>query len=147
MLCFDEKNKYLTPEKFEQDDLDSLVRYQFNYIYNFCVQFYKGIANERTVIDAFRNAKAWIDVENNQVNHIWQSKKLPFTIEDLNIKAVLIDEQNMIHCNKIFDSILAENEVLNLKPGKVLDTSRMRGQLLGMTRKCFSYVGHKVDLH
>ena len=71
VLCFDEENHNQTPGLFEQDDLDSLVRFQFNYIYNFCVQFYKGIANEFTVIEAFRNAQAWISDETNQVNSIW----------------------------------------------------------------------------
>ena len=61
MLCFDKQNRFLTPGQFGQDEMDSLIRFQFNYIYNFCVQFYKGIATENSVIDSFRDAQAWID--------------------------------------------------------------------------------------
>ena len=67
-------------------------------------------------------------------------------MEDLNIVAVLLDEESEVHKVKLFDCS-AEDGVLCLKKGDVIDTSRIRGQLLGMTKNINSYVGNKVELH
>lgn len=34
-----------------------------------------------------------------------------------------------------------------LKPGSVIDTSRMRGQLIGVTKNWFAYIGQKLKLY
>lgn len=44
VLCFDEANSELTPGQYDSDEMNSLVRFQFNYIYNFCFNFYASIA-------------------------------------------------------------------------------------------------------
>lgn len=48
-------------------------------------------------------------------------------MEDLNIKAVLLDEESEIHNSKLFDSQDPSNKQLSLSKGDVIDTSRMRG--------------------
>ena len=68
-------------------------------------------------------------------------KELPFSLEDLNIKAVLLDENSRVHETQLFDSTM-------LKEGTVIDTSRIRGQLIGMKKKNMSsYVGHKPEIY
>ena len=49
------------------------------------------------MIEAFHKTQEWIENEENQYKHIWKSKKLPFTIFDLNIRAILLDEHLDIH--------------------------------------------------
>lgn len=67
-------------------------------------------------------------------------------MEDLNIKAVLLDEESEIHNSKLFDSQDPSNKQLSLSKGDVIDTSRMRGQLIGFTKNKHSYVGQKTEL-
>ena len=76
---------------------DDLVRFQFNYIYNFCVQFYAGLVRELPVIEAFRQAEYWFTMELNVFTEVWQCKDLPLTMEDLNIRAVLLDSEDAVH--------------------------------------------------
>ena len=57
VLCFDEPHSSQTPDAgYDPEELAHLIRFQFNYIYNFCEQFYSGLANEKTVIEAFKDA-------------------------------------------------------------------------------------------
>ena len=57
--------------RFGQDDLNDLIRFRFNYIYNFSVQFFERIAKECTVLEAFMGAQAWINDPVNQATAIW----------------------------------------------------------------------------
>lgn len=50
VLCFDEKDPYLTPREDPKQMEEDVAQYRFNFIYNFCWQFYTGLANEMTVI-------------------------------------------------------------------------------------------------
>ena len=69
-------------------------------------------------------------------------------MDDLNIRAVLLDSDDEVHLQKLFDSSApAEEKTLHLHPGGVIDTSRMRGQLIGMKKNRFSYIGRKTELH
>ena len=45
VLCFDIDNPDMTPGQFDDEQSDQIVRFRYNYIYNFCLQFYMGIAN------------------------------------------------------------------------------------------------------
>ena len=54
---------------------------------------------------------------------------------------------NPRHNDKLFDSFCDKSEPMNIQNGQVIDTSRMRGQLIGFTKNRFSYIGHKPDLH
>ena len=151
VLCFDQENdnEEVTPGEFdtaEAVDRDDLVRFQFNFIYNFCVQFYSGLVKEKTVIQAFRGAEEWISDEMNMYTDVLQCKDLPFTREDLNIKAVLLDAESKVHEQKLFDNSAAGSITHSLRSGGVIDTSRMRGQLIGMQKNKFSYVGRKTEL-
>ena len=83
----------------------------------------------------------------NQASAIWLNKKLPFTMEDLNIKAILLNEESETHQKKLFDSNCPDDEELRLLPGKVIDASRLRGKLKGMVRPSSVYVGRKPQLH
>ena len=67
-------------------------------------------------------------------------------MEDLNIKPVLLDQESPVHKEKIFDST-SESSTLCLMPGRVIDTSKVRGQLIGMVKNKFSYVSHKPMLY
>jgi len=68
-------------------------------------------------------------------------------MEDLNIKAVLLNEGDPVHHDKLFDARAEAESTLSLRQGKVIDTSRIRGQLIGMTKNKLSYVGHKPELY
>jgi hypothetical protein len=72
VLCFDDANPNVTPGQYEKEDLDDLVRFQFNYIYCFCVEFYTNIANQMSVIASFNAANEWINNDLNQYEQIWQ---------------------------------------------------------------------------
>ena len=72
MLCFDDANKKKLFFDYEKEDLDDLVRFRFNYIYCFCVEFYTNIANQMSVITSFNAANEWINNDLNQYEQIWQ---------------------------------------------------------------------------
>ena len=79
---------------------------------------------------------------------VWQCKDLSLTIDDLNIRAVLLDADDAVHQQKLFDSSApADEKTLHLHPGRVIDISRMRGQLIGMKKNQFSYIGRKTELY
>ena len=99
------------------------------------------------MIEAFRGAQNWMNDPKNQASAIWLNKKLPFTMEDLNIKAILLNEESETHQKKLFDSNCPDDEELRLLPGKVIDASRLRGKLKGMVRPSSVYVGRKPQLH
>lgn len=48
-------------------------------------------------------------------------------MEDLNIKAVLVDQDSEDHNDKLFDCSQESNKALCLMKGSVIDTSRIRG--------------------
>ena len=43
---------------------------------------------------------------------VWQCKELTHTRQDLNIKAVLLDENSEAHEQKIFDSTSGDNKAI-----------------------------------
>ena len=79
------------------------------------MQFYSGLVKEKTIIDSFREAEEWFEEEMNMFTEVWQCKDLPFTRDDLNIKAVLLDADNIVHEQKLFDRSAIGNEALILR--------------------------------
>jgi len=65
VLCFDEANASQSVGKYDKEELASIVRFKFNFIYNFCVHFYKKLINCSSVIDAFRKAEKWVSKDQN----------------------------------------------------------------------------------
>ena len=65
MLCFDDADQKMLFYIYEKENLDDLVRFRFNYIYCFCVEFYTNIANQMSVTDSFRAANEWINNDQN----------------------------------------------------------------------------------
>jgi len=67
-------------------------------------------------------------------------------MQDLNIKAVLLDHEDPVHKEKIFDCD-SDNSTLCLNKGLVIDTSKVRGQLIGMVKNKLSYISRKTELY
>lgn len=103
VLCFDDANSNYTAGQYSEETQKDLVRFQFNFIYCFCVQFYSNLANQMSVIDAFDTANRQISDDQLQEEEVWQLNDLPFTMECLNIKAVLLDPESPVHLNRLFD--------------------------------------------
>lgn len=61
------------------------------------MQFYTGLVREKTVIESFRDAEKWFEEDLNMFTEVWQCKDLPLTMDDLNIRAVLLDSEDEVH--------------------------------------------------
>lgn len=65
----------------------------------------------------------------------------------MGITPVLIAEDSVRHNNKLYDSKQVSKNSMLLKDGPIMDTSKQRGQLVGMKKPKTSYIGNQKPLH
>ena len=80
-------------------------------------------------------------------DQIWCYKDYDFDKYDLCIEPKLLEIDSEVHNNKLFDTTDVSNPSLRLSPGKVIDTSKQRGQLVNISKNRFAYIGQKLQLH
>ena len=61
MLCFDEILTSPRDKSNGEHEFDPLIRFKYNYILHFCVQFYLGLAHQYSVKESFSRAEEWIE--------------------------------------------------------------------------------------
>jgi hypothetical protein len=88
--------------------------------------------------------------ECKQLDYVWQcNEKIQENtkISELGIRPVLIKNGHVGHRNKLYDSKQVSNSSMLLKPGLSIDTSKQRGQLVGMKKAKTSYIGQQKCQH
>lgn len=119
-----------------------------NYIFVFCVEFYRELADGETVMQAFDNALKGVERKSSEV---WQGSD-ERSIKDLNIAPVLLPNDSDSHGEKLFEDPEEETKVqrsseVSAKINELYDTSKARGQLIGLTNENPRYFGRKLTLY
>lgn len=76
---------------------------------------------------------------------IWDYKEFKFY--DLGIKPILIDEKSRRHDQKLFNTQADSKEREYCKQGRLYETTKPRGLLVGMKKSFDPLIGQKKNLH
>lgn len=115
---------------------------KYDYIYDFCVEFYKNLIQEKTVYQALQESKPrlieQIRLLNDQIGNTLHN-------DDVGQGALLFPSNPALQRVKLFDNE-SFDERLYLNTGRFLDSSRIRGPN-NLTRKDAPYTGRQIEMY
>ena len=112
------------------------------------MEFYRELADGETVMEAFDKAVLGVEKKSSEV---WQGTN-ERSIKDLSITPVLLPSDSESHDQKLFEDTEEETKVQRFsgqteEKNELYDTSKARGQLIGLTNENPRYFGRKLTLY
>eukprot|EP00347_Sterkiella_histriomuscorum_P024050 403332474 len=138
VVFFDFKQKLLSTFMYNIYTLPK----RYEYIYDFCVEFYKHILQEKSINQSWQKAKPRL----NESIRKYQShfSHVQLSQEDVGDGPILYPRDNK-HIEKLFDSGSLDDK-MQIKSGVFLDTSKIRGPTNIMVNKPSTpYTGRQLD--
>ncbi|CDW81385.1 UNKNOWN [Stylonychia lemnae] len=115
---------------------------RYDYIYDFCVEFYKNLILEKTILESWRKAKPSINDGIRKVSN--QMQNFSLSQDDIG-QGPILHPSDYKHRDKLFDGQSFDDKML-LKSGQFLDTSKIRGPTnIQINKPSTPYTGRQID--